>query len=144
MHEPISSRSLTTSCRASIMRSHVETLTSANRRWPDSTRRLSELRLTIEYRGQGLFSRDGVPRVLSIDILDYPGEWLLDLPLMQLSYAEWSAATLKTSRRAPRAVLAKAFHDYLATVDPQARRDEMQAVKAAELFTAYLSRCRGR
>jgi uncharacterized protein len=122
--------------------SHVETLTSENRRWPDSTRRLSELRLTIEYRGQGLFSRDGVPRVLSIDILDYPGEWLLDLPLMQLSYAEWSAATLKTSRRAPRALLAKAFHDYLATVDPQARRDEMQAVKAAELFTAYLSRCR--
>jgi predicted YcjX-like family ATPase len=122
--------------------SHVEALTSQNRRWPESTRRLSELRLTIEYRGQGLFSRDGVARVLSIDILDYPGEWLLDLPLMQLSYAEWSAATLKTSRTAPRAKLAKPFHEYLATVDPEARRDELLAVKAAELFTAYLSRCR--
>ena len=26
--------------------------------------------------------------------MDYPGEWLLDLPLMRMSYAEWSAATV--------------------------------------------------
>jgi uncharacterized protein len=122
--------------------SHIEALTAENRRWPESTRRLSELRLTIEYRGQGLFSRDGVPRVLSIDILDYPGEWLLDLPLMQLSFAQWSAATLKASRKAARAELAKPFHDYLSSIDADAKRDEMQAVKAAELFTGYLSRCR--
>jgi uncharacterized protein len=122
--------------------SHIEALTGADRRWPDSTRRLSELRVTIEYRGQGLFSRDGVPRVLSIDILDYPGEWLLDLPLLQLSYVQWSAATLAASRKTPRAALAKPFLDYLATLDADGRRDEMEAVKSAELFTAYLSSCR--
>ncbi len=27
---------------------------------------------------------------LYLDIVDYPGEWLLDLPLLDLSYAQWS------------------------------------------------------
>ncbi|HEY7764063.1 MAG TPA: YcjX family protein [Aestuariivirgaceae bacterium] len=122
---------------------HVESLTGENRAWPESTKRLSELRLTIEYMSRGLFSRDGVPRQLSIDILDYPGEWLLDLPLMELSYSQWSAATIAASRKQPRASLAKNFHELLSSLDPHARHEELQAVKAAELFTSYLSRCRG-
>ena len=121
---------------------HLETLTSPDRDWPEGTKRLSELRLTIEYMGEGLFSRDGVPRRLSVDIIDYPGEWLLDLPLMNLTYADWSVSTLAASRRAPRLAFAKPFHEFLATLDPAAPRDEPKAQKAAQVFTAYLSRCR--
>jgi predicted YcjX-like family ATPase len=121
---------------------HLETLTSADRDWPEGTKRLSELRLTIEYMGEGLFSRDGVARRLSVDIIDYPGEWLLDLPLMNLTYADWSASMLAASRRPPRLAFAKPFHEFLATLDPSAPRDELQAQKAAQIFTAYLSRCR--
>jgi uncharacterized protein len=121
---------------------HLETLTSADRDWPEGTKRLSELRLTIEYMGEGLFSRDSVARRLSIDIIDYPGEWLLDLPLMNLTYAEWSASMLEASRRAPRLAFAEPYHKFLAALDPSAPRDELQAQKAAQIFTAYLSRCR--
>src|SRR6266852_1337731 len=39
------------------------------RRWPESTDRISELRLVIDYLSQG-----GVGRTLTIDIVDYPGE----------------------------------------------------------------------
>src|SRR3989440_12636389 len=52
------------------------------RRWPDSTRQISELRLVIDYQ-----SRSGATRELTLDIVDYPGEWLLDLPLLNMSYA---------------------------------------------------------
>ena len=31
-------------------------------------------------------------REARIDIVDYPGEWLLDLELLRLDYASWSAA----------------------------------------------------
>src|SRR5580700_2095514 len=47
------------------------------RRWPESTDRISELRLVIDYQ-----SRRGAARTLTLDIVDYPGEWLLDLPLL--------------------------------------------------------------
>ena len=40
----------------------------------------------------------GSPATLSIKIVDYPGEWLLDLPLLSQSYAEWSRATLRLYR----------------------------------------------
>ncbi len=122
--------------------SHIEALTSQNRHWPEGTRRLSQLRLTIEYWGEGMLSSDGVARQLSIDIIDYPGEWLLDLPLLSLSYGEWSQATLAASRKPPRVEFAHDWHAYLSGLDALGPRDELQALKAAELFTSYLARCR--
>ncbi len=83
---------------------HVRAL-SAERRWPDSTRQISELRLLIDYQ-----SRNGATRTLTLDIVDYPGEWLLDLPLLAKSYEQWSAESLILSRQGPRAPLAAPWH----------------------------------
>ncbi len=47
--------------------------------WPDSTRAISELRLTIEYESASMWNRMFSGGKLSVDIVDYPGEWLLDL-----------------------------------------------------------------
>ena len=47
------------------------------RQWPESTRQISELRVVIDYQSAG-----GAMRTLTLDIVDYPGEWLLDLPLL--------------------------------------------------------------
>jgi uncharacterized protein len=107
------------------------------RRWPESTRRISELRVAIDYQ-----STSGRSRTLTLDIVDYPGEWLLDLPLLEKSYAEWSAETLVLSRQAPRASLAGAWHAHLATLKPHGPEDEQAALEAARLFTEYLRACR--
>jgi len=115
---------------------HVRALTE-ERRWPESTSRISELRLVIDYQ-----SVRGKNRTLILDIVDYPGEWLLDLPLLATSYAQWSADTLKLSRSGPRAVLAARWHRHLATLDPDAAEDEQAARQAAQLFTTYLKDCR--
>lgn len=121
---------------------HLAALTSNPPRWPESTRRISQLRLTIDYEPQGFLARNLHGGRLHLDIVDYPGEWLLDLPLMRQSYAEWSAATLAASEKEPRASLARPWHDFLAILDPAASGQELNAVKAAELFTAYLAACR--
>jgi len=117
---------------------HVQAL-AAERRWPESTRRISELRLVIEYQSARGAARE---RTLTLDIVDYPGEWLLDLPLLDKSYARWSAETLHLSRQGARAPLAGAWHAHLATLDPQAAEDEQAALTAARLFTDYLRACR--
>ena len=107
------------------------------RRWPQSTDRISELRLLIDYQSQR-----GVARTLTIDIVDYPGEWLLDLPLLGKSYQQWSDESLEQSAYAPRAQIAAPWRDYLATLDPLGPQDEQAALRAAALFTKYLKSCR--
>jgi predicted YcjX-like family ATPase len=121
---------------------HVEALTGDDRHWPQSTSRLSQLRLTIEYEASGLVTRNLQGSKLHVDIIDYPGEWLLDLPLMNQSYTEWSAATLAASEREPRKSLAKDWLAHLKSHDPAAPADEAAVQKAAKLFTAYLASCR--
>jgi predicted YcjX-like family ATPase len=121
---------------------HVQSLIGDNRRWPDSTRRLSELRLTIEYAAHGVIARNTHGGTIHIDIVDYPGEWLLDLPLMTMTFEAWSHATVAQSRLAPRAAIAGEWHEHLVTLDPNAPASELAAQEAARLFTAYLARCR--
>jgi predicted YcjX-like family ATPase len=115
---------------------HVKALV-ADRVWPQSTRQISELRLVIEYQ-----SRSGAMRELVVDMVDYPGEWLLDLPLLSKGFEEWSAETLATSRHGPRAKLAAQWHAHLATLDAAGPADETAALAAAQLFTDYLTACR--
>ena len=57
-----------------------------DRSWPHSTRRVSELRLRLDFERKSGF-RSG-PASLILDIVDYPGEWLLDLPLLDKSYTQ--------------------------------------------------------
>jgi uncharacterized protein len=115
---------------------HVNALLQ-ERRWPESTTRISELRLIIDYETQR-----GSARTLTLDIVDYPGEWLLDLPLLAKSYEQWSAESLLLSRREPRAALASEWHRHLATLNPAGAEDEQAALTAAKLFTDYLRACR--
>jgi predicted YcjX-like family ATPase len=123
---------------------HAAALTGSDRRWPESTKRLSQLRLTIDYTPLGLLARNFGLGFVHIDIIDYPGEWLLDLPLMSMTYSQWSAATIAASRVGPRAPLARNWHDYLASLDPSTRAEESLAARSAELFTSYLAQCRNR
>lgn len=118
---------------------HIEALTGPDRHWPQSTRRMSQLRLTIEYEAAGLFARNIHGGKLHVDIIDYPGEWLLDLPLLDQTYADWSAATLKASHSKARKPHAKAWHAHLKTLDPMAEADEADVRKSAELYTAFLA-----
>lgn len=115
---------------------HLDALLKG-REWPESTRQISELRLVINYQSQ-----NGSMRELTLDIVDYPGEWLLDLPLLKLSYEDWSRQTINLSRQKDRAHLAADWHRDLATLDPTAPENELTAQVTAQHFTQYLRSCR--
>ncbi|WP_413697809.1 YcjX family protein [Pseudovibrio sp. SPO723] len=120
---------------------HVRTLIE-KRLWPDSTYQVSELRLTIEYESACYLQRKLGRGKLHLDIVDYPGEWLLDLPLLNQSYREFSAAALERARKHPK--LAGPFLDVLATIDPENAEEtaEQQASSLSEAFKVYLANCR--
>lgn len=121
---------------------HIETMLGEKRAWPDGTRRISQLRVTIEYQPEGFFARRFGTSTLNVDIVDYPGEWLLDLPLLSLSFEDWSAGMLEVARHRGRAKLANDWLSHLHAIDASALEDEAVARAAAESFTGYLQACR--
>lgn len=118
---------------------HLSDLTSATPAWPDSTRAVSELRLSLRVRRGGLLAGVQGPRTVHVDIIDYPGEWLLDLALLDKSYEEWSHETLARARGRDEA---KRFLADLETISPDVTLDEPQAKALAAQFTRYLNAIR--
>ncbi|MBL4812163.1 MAG: YcjX family protein, partial [Rhodobacteraceae bacterium] len=119
--------------------SHLAALTSTNPHWPNGTRRVSELRLSLRVQPAGLLAGLGGPRTIHLDIVDYPGEWLLDLGLLDKSYDEWAQEALAKLETRTQSADFKAL---LAKTDPAMRLDEPVAIKLAESFTAYLNAAR--
>jgi len=121
---------------------HLGDLVAAPPRWPESTRRISQLRLTLEYASTKFWKRQLGQQRLHIDIVDYPGEWLLDLPLLRLSYREWSQTAIEQSQMADRKQAAKPWQASLGLVDPTDPADEAVAERFADLFKTYLREAR--
>lgn len=118
---------------------HMAALTMPTPSWPDSTRAVSELRLSLRVRPKGLLSGLQGPRTVHLDIVDYPGEWLLDLGLLDISYDDWCAQTL--ARIAPRAQ-AREYLALAAGIDPQAPLEEPIAKELAQAYASYLTQAR--
>src|SRR5262245_5370998 len=79
--------------------------------WPTPTTDISEIGIEVRFAPAGAIGKllseiTGSPASMTLRIVDYPGEWLLDLPLLVQSYAEWSRATLHAFRRGLRTAVA--------------------------------------
>ena len=120
---------------------HVAALTGA-RIWPESTRAISELRLTVEYESASAWGRMFSRGRLSLDIVDYPGEWLLDLPLLAKDFSTFSREAAELSLLPARADLSADWRALATATDPDAPADEMAARTLAERFSAYLRACK--
>ena len=118
---------------------HLGALTGPTPHWPDGTRAISELRLSLKVRPNGLLAGLQGPRTIHLDIVDYPGEWLLDLALMDISYTNWSAQVLGRIETREEAAEYRAL---VAKTDPQTKLEESDAKSLAASFAAYLQRAR--
>ncbi len=118
---------------------HLGALTAPAPHWPESTRAISELRLSLKVRPGGLLAGVRGVRTVHLDIVDYPGEWLLDLALLDKTYDQWADDTLA---RLDKRDCAQGFMERARAVDPEAAHDEALAQDLAKRFTAYLNGAR--
>lgn len=121
---------------------HLSTLNSPTPHWPESTSSISQLRLSLRTQPSGMLRALKGKKTLHIDIVDYPGEWLLDLPLLKQSYAEWSAEALAKARAPARTALSEGWLARLEGCDASAALEEPQAQGLATAFTEYLRAAR--
>jgi predicted YcjX-like family ATPase len=121
-------------------------LAAAQPRWPARTEDLAEIELELEIRAGGglrgqMRALSGTPR-LRLELLDYPGEWLLDLPLLNLSHARWSTETLARLREKPRSDAAAEFLSFISHIDPSRAADDALIQRGHRLYKVALERCR--
>lgn len=121
--------------------SHVRAFLD-ERIWPQSTRQVSELRLTIGYESASYLHRKLGPGRLHLDLIDYPGEWLLDLPLLNKDYATFSADALRRARQTHRSAIAARYLAEVSDADPDGPESEETAQRLAAAYKAYLQACR--
>jgi predicted YcjX-like family ATPase len=120
---------------------HVQALVR-DRIWPDSTRAISELRVTLDYESASGWNRMFSRGRISIDIVDYPGEWLLDLPLLAQDFREFSEKTVALAATGIRKSLSEEWLTMATSVDLDAPADETTARRLSESFAGYLRACR--
>lgn len=107
------------------------------RQWPSSTDRISEIRLGIDYEKESSWLGAGQAH-LTLDIVDYPGEWILDLALFHEDFRSWSMKVLDSARMPARQNLSKDWLGALSSIDPHAPLEEGKAHQLAHVFKDYL------
>jgi predicted YcjX-like family ATPase len=118
---------------------HLGALTAPHPHWPESTRAISELRLSLRLQPSGLLAGLARPRTVHLDIIDYPGEWLLDLGLLDKDYGRWSSDMLERLEHRPQG---PAFVAMAHAEDAGAALSEPRARALAETYTASLTAAR--
>ncbi|PKH26797.1 hypothetical protein CIG19_03095 [Enterobacterales bacterium CwR94] len=110
--------------------------------WPTPTRGVSEICLALRFRSQSSLLRHfRETSTLYLEIVDYPGEWLLDLPMLAQDYVTWSRQ-MTGLLQGERAEWAAEWRQLCAGLDPLAPADENRLAAIAEGWTRYLRRCK--
>ncbi len=117
---------------------HVGALASDPPEWPESTRRVSEVRVALSFLSEHPIRRALGIRRLNLDIVDYPGEWLLDLGMLGETYEAWARDALDRARAVRGDKPTADWLTFIAKLDPAAAEDEQVALEGARLFTEHL------
>jgi predicted YcjX-like family ATPase len=113
--------------------SHLAKLAADPPAWPERTDAVSILALTTSIP-RGMFPA----RHLRLEFLDYPGEWLIDLPLLKQSFGDWSAATIRRLESATLTPITADFLGFVKALPKACAADEQVARSGAALYRRTL------
>jgi len=105
-------------------------------RWPDSTSDISGVLIQIELK-------DGrKTKKVYVEVRDYPGEWLVDLPMREQSFAQWSEFIQRQLSEEPRRSFASNPLAALSAVNPFDEYNDLAAKKLKYAYCEFLRDCK--
>lgn len=113
------------------------------RQWPQATDKVSAFRLTLWIKRnnpvkQKLFGA----KKIQLFFYDYPGEWLMDLPLESMDYAQWSAQVFAQLSSEPQASLSQSWLTQLRQFDFDQLPTEASLKEYIRYYQQYLSKAK--
>ena len=110
--------------------------------WPTPTRGVSEIRLALRFKSNdSLLRHFKDTSTLYLEIVDYPGEWLLDLPMLAQDYFSWSRQ-MTGLLNGQRGEWSAKWRMMCEGLDPLAPADENRLADIAAAWTDYLHHCK--
>ncbi len=83
-------------------------------KWPKATKSVSKTTLQLEIRSEYAFLEN---QIVNIELIDYPGEWLLDLSMLEQDFRTWSDYIIELAREEKRAPYAKEWFAFMDSLD---------------------------
>ncbi|OOF70241.1 YcjX family protein [Rodentibacter caecimuris] len=121
---------------------HLRALMDQPPQWCESTKGVSETRLAVRYqRKSGVLKHFKERSTLYLDIFDYPGEWLLDLPMLNWDFQQWSQQQ-SLIYQGIRAELGQAWQRKVQQLELSAVGNEDVLADIAQSYTTYLETCK--
>lgn len=112
-------------------------------KWPSPTKGLSEVNLELRFQTEHpIYKRISSKNSLHLQIVDYPGEWLIDLPMLELDYFQWSKAMAQLFNSEPRKTVSDDFRHKLTSANFHERYEEGLLTLLSEEYTEILNRCK--
>lgn len=121
---------------------HLGALAADPPHWPERTEDFSTLSIAIDVERRTSLGGLLPERRVTLDLLDYPGEWLLDLPMLRQDYARWSAETMARLRRGARAEAARDFLAFIESLPADAAAEDALAKRGYTVYRDALRDCR--
>jgi len=114
-----------------------DSLLGQSAHWPQPTEGVSRLVLELDALPESgirrwLARQNLGPGRLQIELVDYPGEWLIDLPMLNQSYEDWAERMWKLANNPARGDLSEDYRNRIMTLEAEGEVDEEQVSALAE------------
>ncbi len=103
--------------------------------WPAPTEGISHLVLDLDYWSDSWYRR---LRHIQIELVDYPGEWLSDLPMLKQSYDQWSESILELAQLNERQEWSHPYFERLLSIPVDQDFDEDLVSQLSDLWLEYM------
>jgi predicted YcjX-like family ATPase len=92
----------------------VEKLRKEPPEWPESTNSVSKITLKLEVKSESSFFPN---KILFLEIIDYPGEWLFDVAMYGKTFEEWSNSIFEDIKDSEKRTLSFDFQGAIRSYD---------------------------
>lgn len=114
-----------------------ESLTGSASSWPLPTEGVSRIYVEVKYSPLRRFmNRD---KTLMIELVDFPGEWLIDLPMLEMTYEQWSEAMLEKAGSGRRNAWSEVYRSRIERLDSSEYFDEDLIEELSDDWLAYMA-----
>ena len=116
---------------------HIRDLEAGH--WPPATETVAGFKLVVRLRQAHQLKKYLLPFTdVVFEFIDYPGEWLTDLPMLSKSYTQWSDSAWAQQMNEPQQRYAKAWHDKVNAFDFEQPPTQANVEQLVSAYRHYL------